>query len=111
MLEFANLMGANSHEGSTENLSPGESPHGYSELKFKVFERCANCDKSTFDTDEHKKNRERLGGDHKTKPLMTCARCKTVRYCSKECQVADYPRHKPECKKLRAQKDECEQGR
>ncbi|KIK60521.1 hypothetical protein GYMLUDRAFT_97234 [Collybiopsis luxurians FD-317 M1] len=29
--------------------------------------------------------------------LRVCSRCKTVRYCSKECQRADWPKHKPVC--------------
>jgi len=27
-----------------------------------------------------------------------CARCKKVKYCSRECQVKDWPNHKPNCK-------------
>ncbi|KAJ6589334.1 hypothetical protein B0H19DRAFT_1103618 [Mycena capillaripes] len=30
--------------------------------------------------------------------LHKCARCKTAMYCSKECQKADWSRHKPYCK-------------
>jgi hypothetical protein len=28
-----------------------------------------------------------------------CSRCTQVYYCSRECQVADWSRHKPDCKK------------
>lgn len=29
--------------------------------------------------------------------LLNCARCNQIAYCSKECQVADWPNHKPNC--------------
>ncbi|KAK7056157.1 hypothetical protein R3P38DRAFT_3566850 [Favolaschia claudopus] len=29
--------------------------------------------------------------------LRECSRCKGVRYCSKECQIQDWPSHKPDC--------------
>lgn len=32
-----------------------------------------------------------------------CARCGDAFYCSRECQVRDWPKHKPACHKLRAQ--------
>lgn len=33
--------------------------------------------------------------------LKLCSRCNLVKYCSRECQVADYPLHKRVCKKLK----------
>ena len=30
--------------------------------------------------------------------VKTCAQCKTMRYCSKECQVRDWTTHKEDCK-------------
>ena len=32
--------------------------------------------------------------------IMICSRCKIIKYCSKECQVADWKRHKTECFKI-----------
>ena len=32
-----------------------------------------------------------------TKPLLLCSQCRTVRYCSVECQKADWKIHKPHC--------------
>ena len=33
------------------------------------------------------------------KSLLRCSRCKVVRYCGRDCQVADWPQHKKECGK------------
>jgi hypothetical protein len=44
--------------------------------------RCSNC----------------LLEKKKSKALMSCASCRRVRYCGKECQVADWKRHKKCCK-------------
>lgn len=35
-------------------------------------------------------------------PLFCCSRCRFSHYCSKECQKADWARHKPHCRKLPA---------
>ena len=37
---------------------------------------------------------------YETKNLMACSRCKVVAYCSKECQLNDWPKHKKMCRKL-----------
>ncbi|KAF2803365.1 HET-domain-containing protein [Mytilinidion resinicola] len=34
-----------------------------------------------------------------SKSTSLCARCRSIRYCSKECQATDWPRHKIFCKK------------
>jgi hypothetical protein len=34
------------------------------------------------------------------KPLMTCARCMSIRYCSRECQSQHWGVHKKSCKKV-----------
>jgi hypothetical protein len=33
--------------------------------------------------------------------LLLCAKCKEIMYCSKDCQRADWPDHKPQCDPLR----------
>lgn len=35
--------------------------------------------------------------------LRKCARCKRVRYCSKECQEADHSQHKEQCRQWAAE--------
>ena len=32
------------------------------------------------------------------KELQVCTKCKTAQYCSRECQVADWPEHKHRCR-------------
>jgi len=44
---------------------------------------CANCGK----------------GEEESDNLKSCAACKLVKYCSRECQIAHRPQHKKECKK------------
>ena len=44
--------------------------------------RCQNCDKT---------------GKRKKDKLSKCGSCHAVTYCSKECQVEDWPRHKDNC--------------
>lgn len=44
-----------------------------------------------------------LGG---TVTLQTCGACLCVSYCSKDCQVKDWKRHKSLCKKVRQMNDE-----
>ena len=40
------------------------------------------------------------GVQKKRTELAKCARCIVVQYCSKECQVADWRRHKEECARI-----------
>ncbi len=40
--------------------------------------------------------------DDDDEPLKTCARCHVRRYCSRDCQRNDWPRHKAECAVLAA---------
>ena len=50
---------------------------------------CANCGKS--------------GEGDDAIQLKSCAACKLVKYCSRECQIAHRPQHKKECKKIVAE--------
>ena len=36
--------------------------------------------------------------------LKICQACKNIAYCSRECQVQDFKRHKPECKVWRSER-------
>ena len=48
---------------------------------------CANCGK----------------GEEESNNLKSCAACKLVKYCNRECQIAHRPQHKRECKKRAAE--------
>jgi hypothetical protein len=41
-----------------------------------------------------------VGGEGQ--PLLVCAGCMGVRYCSRDCQQADWRRHKKMCRRLPA---------
>jgi len=55
---------------------------------------------------EIKKSQDRgIGCDHcnqsiKRKDIKQCKRCKCANYCSRECQVSDWPAHKEYCKEM-----------
>lgn len=36
---------------------------------------------------------------HVGEKIKTCSRCRTIAYCSRECQVSDWKRHKRDCRK------------
>ena len=54
------------------------------------IDECANCGKAESD-------------DMK---LKRCTACKMVRYCSRDCQVANWPQHEKACKKRAAEVEE-----
>ena len=54
--------------------------------KTDIVSSCANCGK----------------GEEEGSNLKSCAACKLVKYCSRECQVAHRPEHKKECRKRAA---------
>lgn len=67
---------------------------------------CANCD--IYYNKMHSKNSEllsalraiNLGKERFTNvPLMKCGACKSVYYCSRDCQIADWKNHKLVCNK------------
>ena len=58
-----------------------------SSISTNFISTCANCGK---------------GGEEDSTQLKSCAACKLVKYCSRECQIAHRPQHKKECKKRAA---------
>ncbi|KAJ6604447.1 hypothetical protein DFH09DRAFT_1122728 [Mycena vulgaris] len=62
---------------STRNINPVEQP---------LSRSCAQCHRDPNDPPELK--------------LKRCSRCRLIRYCSVECQKADYQRHKTICKRV-----------
>ncbi len=46
------------------------------------------------------KNSNKCAICHKTEHLKQCSSCKSIYYCGTECQLKDWPSHKPTCKKL-----------
>ncbi|KAJ6574903.1 hypothetical protein B0H19DRAFT_1126288 [Mycena capillaripes] len=62
---------------STRNINPIIQP---------LSRSCARCHRDPFEAPEAK--------------LKRCGRCKVIRYCSVECQTADYKRHKNICKSI-----------
>ena len=40
------------------------------------------------------------------KTMLYCVNCRQINYCCRECQVADWSRHKPMCKQVSKMKDE-----
>ncbi|KAK7924431.1 hypothetical protein PG985_006485 [Apiospora marii] len=63
---------------NTDGLQPGRGV----QQPFDASEKCRSCGKA----------KTAAGGK-----LMQCARCKEVAYCSKECQKADWKKHRQEC--------------
>ncbi|KAK8125801.1 uncharacterized protein PG998_001560 [Apiospora kogelbergensis] len=58
------------------------APLGQDMQQMDISEKCRGCGKT----------RKADGGK-----LMQCSRCKEVAYCSKECQKADWKKHRQEC--------------
>ena len=64
-----------------QDLTAGSPRAGELRSSLPVVAACAKCNEE--------------------KNVMKCMGCKTIRYCSKECQRADYDRHKHVCKCVR----------
>ena len=75
VIDVSSLMGA-------EPSRPSSQRQGENDGKESVSEACAGC----------KKPQSEL-----TVPLKRCAKCQTQRYCSRDCQKADWKVHKKIC--------------
>ena len=62
-------------------LAGVESGSGNERGSLSAPARCASCEKDSVQ-------------------LMTCGRCKAVRYCGRTCQVAHYKEHKAKCQSI-----------
>ncbi|RLN14509.1 hypothetical protein BBJ28_00013498 [Nothophytophthora sp. Chile5] len=51
---------------------------------------------------------QRFTPDNPEGKLMTCGGCRSVAYCSRECQKKAWKKHKVECKAIRAQREQAE---
>ncbi|CAI5726319.1 unnamed protein product [Hyaloperonospora brassicae] len=49
---------------------------------------------------------QRFTADNPEGKLMTCGGCRCVAYCSRECQKKAWKQHKPDCKAIRAQREQ-----
>ena len=67
---------------NTNLLSPENVKHLYMEGADKHECKYFDC-----------RNKETTNTRHKK-----CGKCSKVKYCSRECQIADWPRHKPTCR-------------
>ena len=75
--EVAKLLLANGRKADQAENEEGE-------LK-KAARVCKNCGKEAS-------------------KMQKCSRCRLVRYCSRDCQLADWKEHKKSCKKAAARK-------
>ncbi|CAH0473743.1 unnamed protein product [Peronospora belbahrii] len=54
---------------------------------------------------------QRFTPDNPEGKLMTCGGCRSVAYCSRECQKKAWKKHKSDCKAIRAQREQTETQR
>ena len=85
------------------NLLPGKS---IPDCKFLCSN--LNCKKDDFDIVGGNDDNDSKKGP--AKPLKLCSKCRSVRYCSRYCQVEHFKLkkngHKNECKRLATERDE-----
>jgi hypothetical protein len=66
----------------------GRGAHGRGPSRAKKVWACAACGTTAQEMESGR--------------LQQCSGCRSVRYCGKACQNADWPRHKATCKRLQA---------
>ncbi|WRT69965.1 uncharacterized protein IL334_006956 [Kwoniella shivajii] len=110
-LEAHNIPGRGRGLISINQIKPGtrilRTPPSIATLSNQHLQRtCHGCfltleekQISTFSS-ERERIEKKMRGELKTK-LNRCSLCKVIHYCSKECQVSDWPTHKHECMALR----------
>lgn len=67
----------------------------------KVYEALGDCETALLVREDGKRicgNGECQALEYKDNTLHACSRCKCVFYCGKECQRADWRRHKKHCR-------------
>lgn len=67
--------------------------HGMNPWGWNAAPRCIRCRRNAREL-AHRAG----GGSTGAKPLRTCASCRTARYCSQDCQRADWDAHKDVCR-------------
>lgn len=77
-VKFKNVYLSRDLTNSTENQS---SPSG-SNTESTPTKKCDSCSKPESDPE---------------KPLKACSKCQSAHYCSRECQKADFKKHKKVC--------------
>jgi len=92
---FLNILGGRV-SSNTASLLPGQSEQGIGVISSKMFAVCSaeDCKLRAFTANAN------MDGNTRTKPLMLCSKCKTARYCSRECQGGHWKAHKKECARL-----------
>lgn len=82
------------HKTFMEKLMERKNPK-FTKLAYKEEKKCASREICHRCGKKH--------GEHGTK-VMVCTKCMVIGYCSKECQVVEWPEHKTKCAELRKQR-------